>query len=396
VTRKSSAGPQLVLHVLHRFSVGGLENGVVNLINRLSPDRWCHAILALTDVSEDFCKRVERPDVQYTALGKGPGHLAKLYPRIFRLLREQRPAIVHSRNLAALEAQVPAWAAGVPVRIHGEHGWDVNDLSGKSNRYRLVRRLYRPFVNHYIALSRHIESYLERRVGVPPRKVTQIYNGVDTARFRPSAGGREPIPGCPFTDPSLWIVGTVGRLQAVKDQTSLAKAFVRASRSDPRARERMRLVVIGDGPLREDVAAILAVAGVADLAWLPGERPDVPAIMRGLDCFALPSLAEGISNTILEAMATGLPLVATRVGGNPELVESGLTGSLVPPADSAALADAILAYFRDPTVARRHGKAARSRAERQFSLDQMAAEYEQLYLELLARPARATTRFGAA
>ena len=153
--------------------------------------------------------------------------------------------------------------------------------------------------------------------------------------------------------------------------------------------------MIGDGALREQVASILVGAGLSELAWLPGERSDVPQIMRGLDCFALPSLAEGISNTILEAMASGLPVVATAVGGNPELVEDGLTGRLTPPADSVAFAEAILAYFREPAVARRHGSAGRSRAERQFSLDRMVADYERLYLELLDRLAGVAQRLGA-
>jgi glycosyltransferase involved in cell wall biosynthesis len=143
--------------------------------------------------------------------------------------------------------------------------------------------------------------------------------------------------------------------------------------------------MVGDGPLRAEIERILEQGGVRDLSWLSGERADVAGVLRGLDLFVLPSLAEGISNTILEAMATGLPVVATRVGGNDELVEQGLTGELVPAAHPDALADAILRYFRDPGVARRHGKAGRNRVERQFSLDRMIAGYDRLYCRLLER-----------
>jgi sugar transferase (PEP-CTERM/EpsH1 system associated) len=393
---KPNTESRLIVHVVHGFAVGGLENGVVNLVNRLPADRWRHAILALTDVSEEFCKRIERKDVDFIALQKKPGHLAKLYPRLYGLFRAQRPAIVHTRNIAALEAQAPAWLAGVPARVHGEHGWGVSDLGGISNRYRLVRRLYRPFVQRFVALSQPIESYLEHGVGVPRARIARICNGVDTARFCPAGGAREPIPGCPFDDPRLWLVGTVGRMQAVKDQVNLAQAFVRALEIEPQARARMRLVMIGEGALRERVVETLERAGARDLAWLPGERADVPRIMRGLDCFALPSLAEGISNTILEAMASGLPIAATAVGGNSELIESGLTGKLVPSANAEALAQAILGYFREPALARRHGKAARNRAERQFSLERMVADYERLYLGLVNQPAGAAARLGAA
>jgi glycosyltransferase involved in cell wall biosynthesis len=168
-------------------------------------------------------------------------------------------------------------------------------------------------------------------------------------------------------------------MEAVKDQTNLARAFVRALRIDPQARQRMRLVLIGNGTLRSAVEAILAEGGASDLAWLPGERADIPALLQCLDCFVLPSLAEGVSNTILEAMATALPVVATRVGANGELVEDGLTGRLVPAADSEALAHAIVAYFADPATAKRHGRAGRQRAERSFSLERMVEDYHRLY-----------------
>jgi glycosyltransferase involved in cell wall biosynthesis len=141
----------------------------------------------------------------------------------------------------------------------------------------------------------------------------------------------------------------------------------------------MRLIVAGDGVLREQVVRLLDQANASHLAWLPGERTDIPELLRGLDCFVLPSLAEGISNTILEAMASGLPVVATRVGGNAELLEDGVTGRLVPAGDSPSLSQAILDYFSDPGIAVRHGKAARLRAERIFGLERMIAAYTRLY-----------------
>src|SRR5688572_17266826 len=232
---------QLIVHVVHSFSVGGLENGLVNLVNRMPRQRWRHVIVSLTQVSQRFAERVERDDVRFVELGKRPGHLVRDYPRLYRLLRDMEPAVVHTRNLAALEATVPAWAAGVPVRIHGEHGRDVEDFDGSSRKYQWIRRLYRPFVTQYIAVSRELSSYLTARVGVPAERVTHICNGVDTQRFRP-AGGRAEIPGCPFVDAGLWIIGTVGRMNAVKDQLTLARAFIRALEMDPAQRKRLRLI----------------------------------------------------------------------------------------------------------------------------------------------------------
>ena len=373
----------LIAHVMCRFDVGGLENGVVNLINHMPSDAYRHAVISLTEIT-DFRQRIVRDDVQFIALEKPPGHVLWIYPQLFKLFRKLRPAIVHSRNLGALEVVVPAWAAGVPVRIHGEHGRDVGDLDGSNKKYQWLRRIYRPFVTHFIALSRDLEDYLTGRVGMPQASVAQIYNGVDAQRFHPAAA-RQPIAGCPFVDPAFWLVGTVGRMQTVKDQTTLARAFIRALAIAPEMKASLRLLMIGDGPLRAQSQALLEQAGVTELVWLPGERNDVAEILRGLDCFVLPSLAEGVSNTILEAMASGLPVIATDVGGNGELVEAGRSGELVPVGDVEAMAEKIVGYARDRERARAAGQAGRAAVERQYSMAAMVLQYQGLYDRLLRK-----------
>lgn len=376
---RAAACPPLVVHVLFRFDIGGLENGVVNLINHLPVGAFRHAILALDAVSADFARRLVRPDITLHALHKPPGHAFALYPRIWRLFRQWRPAVVHTRNLAALECQLPAWAAGVPLRIHGEHGRDVDDLDGTNRKLQRLRRLYRPFVHRYVTVSADLERYLVERVGVPTARITQIYNGVDSQRFRPAAAA-EPAPdGWPFPGDDLWRIGTVGRMQGVKHQTLLARAFVQLLQRRPELRARARLVMVGDGPLRATAQALLAEAGMASLAWLPGERADVPELMRALDVFVLPSLGEGISNTILEAMASGLPVVATRVGGNAELVQPGITGELVPPDDAMALSAALERMADATHRAREMGREARLVVEQRFSLAAMLEAYGRVY-----------------
>ena len=375
--------PPLVMHVVYRFDTGGLENGVVNLINHMPVHAFRHVVLALSVVT-DFRQRVTRPDVEFIALNKPPGHAVRLYPRLAQLFRQYRPAIVHTRNLAALEASVPAWFAGVPVRIHGEHGRDVDDLDGSRRKYQWMRRIYRPWVNQYVALSQDLAAYLAHRVGVPRQRISQIYNGVDVELFHPALAPRPP-PGCPFNPGEHWIVGSVGRMQQVKDPLLLANAFVRAWQLAPDLRARLRLVMVGDGPMRPPAQAVLDAAGLAGLAWLPGERHDVPDVMRGLDCFVLPSRAEGVSNTLLEAMASGLPVVATRVGGNPELVAEGRTGHLIAAQDVAGLAERLVQLGRQPGLAASLGQAGRAEAERRFSIGAMVGAYQQLYTDSLAR-----------
>lgn len=370
----------LVLHVLYRFDTGGLENGVVNLINRLHGYR--HAVLALDHCAPAFCQRVQRADTEFISLHKPPGQTLKMAPRFLAELRRLQPALVHTRNLAALEMQLPAWWHGVLARVHGEHGWDMSDLGGVSAKARWTRRFYRHFVHRQVALSGDLERYLLQRVGVPAAQVARICNGVDVDRF---AAHRErlPLDGSPFNDPGLFVVGTVGRMQAVKAQTLLVEAFVQAVQSQPGLRERLRLVLVGDGPLRRDCEERLDAAGLRALAWLPGERRDVPDFMAHFSAFALPSLQEGISNTILEAMACARAVLATRVGGNEELVEEGITGALVPAGEPPRIAECLRAWAGEPERVSAMGHAARLRAEQRFSLQAMVGAYDDLYRGLL-------------
>ena len=373
----------LVLHIVHRFAVGGLENGVVNLIDRMPAQAYRHAVLALTEVT-DFRHRIGRDDIGFFALHKPPGHGAKSYGALVRLLRDLRPAVVHTRNLGPLEMQPAAAWAGVPVRVHGEHGRELNDLDGHNKRLQWVRRLYAPFVQHYIALSQDLASYLVDRVHIGAGMISQIYNGVDGALFRPAAAQPTMIAGCPFDASTHWLIGTVGRMQGVKHQTLLARAFVRALQLAPDMRNDARLVLVGDGPLRAICAELLREAGCAGLAWLPGERADVADVMRGLSCFVLPSLAEGISNTILEAMACGLPVLASAVGGNVELVVDQVTGLLVATDDVEALAAALVRLYRDQDMGRCMGRSGREEVDRKYSLQAMVAAYQRVYDTQLA------------
>jgi sugar transferase (PEP-CTERM/EpsH1 system associated) len=222
---------------------------------------------------------------------------------------------------------------------------------------------------------------------VPPSRIARIHNGVDSTLFHPSGDRRDAVPHPNFSGPGNFVIGTVGRMQPVKDQLTLARAFVRLMQAMPGAKQRLRLVMVGDGPLREQVRMLLAEAGIDEYAWLPGNRDDVARIMRSFDLFVLPSLAEGISNTILEAMACGLPVLATAVGGNPELIQAGVTGTLVPRDDPESMARAIRTYAESAELCRRHGIEARRTIERGFGMEAMVNAYMTIYDQMLARNA---------
>jgi len=375
-----SEQPPLIVHVIHRLQVGGLENGLVNLINRLPVDRYRHAIVAMTEITS-FRERIQRSGVDCYAMHKKPGKDFGVYIKLWRLFRKLKPAVVHTRNVNTLEAQWPAWLAGVRRRVHGEHGRNMEDLDGENKKYLLMRRLFRWWVHRYVALSMDMKQWLLSRVRVNPKRLVHIYNGVDTERFIPGRdAARELIP-VPLRDG--FIIGTVGRLQAEKNQAGLVRVFIRLAKQKPATP--LRLVIFGDGEVRAELENLLADANVTEAAWLAGNRDDVAQLLPALDLFVLPSLGEGISNTILEAMACGVPILATRVGGNAELVIEGKTGSLVAAADDDVLIAAVTHYLDNPSLLREHGLAGRRRVESTFSLQAMVDAYQRLYDDLLAR-----------
>lgn len=381
--------PPLIVHVIYHLGVGGLENGVVNLINHIPPDRYRHAIICLKGYS-DFRSRIASENVQVIALNKRDGQDFKLYIDLFKAFKQLKPDIVHTRNLAAMEGQVIAALAGARARVHSEHGRDMFDLHGKNRKYNLLRKAIRPFVGRFIAVSRDLESWLVETVRTTPYRINQIYNGVDSRRFYPRKSRRwdnnlvqGAVPG--FFSKDTFVIGSVGRMADVKNYPSLIEAFLLLLKEIPVARERLRLLIIGEGSTRQRCIEMMREAGVEVLAWFPGERNDIPELMRSMDLFVLPSLGEGISNTILEAMSTGLPVIATRVGGNAELVEEGVTGMLVPSGSATALSASMQEYYRNPELLVKHGRAARKQVETRFSMETMMSGYLEVYDKVLRR-----------
>ena len=374
----------LILHVIHQLAMGGLENGLVNLINHMPSSHYRHAIACIENFS-DFRLRIARQDVAVYALHRSRIGVWRMRLELFRLCRRLRPTIVHSRNLSGLDALLPARLAGVPFCVHGEHGWDVDNLKGEQWKPTLLRRLHAPLVNGYVTVSKDLENYLADRVGIGRGRIWQVYNGVDTERFVPPPAKDLSALPAGFADADNFIIGTVGRLQAVKDQATLVRAFAALLQRVPAAASRMRLVIVGDGALSQPLRALVEELGIARQVWFAGACDEVPRIMACFDVFVLPSLAEGISNTILEAMACGLPVLATAVGGNLELVQDSQSGRLFQPGDVAGLALLLADYGGDPSLRHAHGEQARHDAVVRFSLAAMVANYQAVYENVSAR-----------
>jgi len=233
-------------------------------------------------------------------------------------------------------------------------------------------------------MSKDLEAWLIKQIKVPKNKITQVYNGVDINRFMFDSAKPLALLPIEFRTPGLFLIGTVGRLDPVKDQTTLVQAFISFVRSNAELSRKVRLVIVGEGILMLSLQRLVRDADIEHLVWFAGERHDIADIMQTLDLFVLPSINEGISNTLLEAMASALPVIATKVGGSPELVVEGQTGYLVPKQDPLAMSVTFKRYLLEPELLKRHGLAGRARVVSMFSLNRMMADYMAIYDKLLA------------
>lgn len=361
----------MVVHLLYRLDFGGLEVVLSECVNRLPGGRYRHAIICLTDYT-DFAKCIVAPNVTIHSLNKKPGLAPETHFHLWKLLRKLRPAVLHTYNLAAIEYAFTAALAGVPVRIHAEHGRDVSDMHGTNVKHNLLRKALRPFIDAFVPVSRDLHTWLRDDIKVPQAKNRLIVNGVDTERFKPASdqGGLH----------QHFVIGTVSRIHDIKNHQGLIDAFLQLREmvgSDQI--DRLRLIIVGDGPLLPQIRQRVIDEGLEGAVQLTGARTDVSALMQGFSVFVLPSLAEGMPITILEAMATGLPVVASAVGGIPDLVVHRETGILVPSCDAHALADALRSYYENPQLALEHGVRARERIQENFSIQAMIGAYVDLY-----------------
>jgi len=270
------------------------------------------------------------------------------------------------------------------VVIQSEHGRDLSDLEGQHRARLRVRRLLAPFIDTHVAVSTHLQRWLLECVRVRPEKVRVVRNGVDAIRFQPLPERDRARAQHGYGAADL-VFGAVGRLTPVKDHPSLLEAFQSVSTRHPHS----RLILVGDGEERSTLEEQVRRRGIADRVRLVGHRDDVAQWLGIMDVFVHSSLMEGMSNAVLEAMAVGLPVVATAVGGTPEIVEHGVTGLLVPPATPDALAGAMVSYCENDHVRAAHGAAGRERAEKHFPVMQMVEGYVDVYRHTLARRGRA-------
>jgi sugar transferase (PEP-CTERM/EpsH1 system associated) len=358
-----------ILHVLHTFAPGGLENGVVNIINK-SPSHLVHELCLLSRAG-DFVNRLTKP-VVYHEMNKRAGNDFRMMFRLRDLFMRRGVDVVHTRNWGGFDGVMAACLTKRPALIHGEHGRDFDDPGGLKQRRNVARRLLAFRAKKFVTVSKDMYTWLQSTVSIPQEKLTLIPNGVDTARFRP---GRDlELRRELGIAEDEFVVGTIGRLDPIKNHVGLIES-VGLLRNDGK----VRLVIVGDGPERGRVEDALRKFGGDLRPLLLGYRADVERLYRTFDAFALNSFAEGMSNTLLEAMSSGLPIICTGVGGNVELVAHRRTGMIVQSGDNQGLADAIREYAADEDLRSLHGDNARRFIVQNFSLEKMVQRYVALY-----------------
>jgi glycosyltransferase involved in cell wall biosynthesis len=346
-----------VAHVTLGLDVGGLEKLLVEFARHADRERFLLRFVSLTTrgvLAED----IEAEGWPVTALHAPAGFHPGIGLDLARLFRRWKIDVVHTHDERPnIYAAPAARLAGVRRVVHTRHG----QRPWLTRRQRLLVRMASRLTDHFVCVSRDT-ARLSVEQGVPASRVRTIWNGIDLARF--SYAG--PCADGPIV--------TVARLSPEKGIEGLVRAAALALCRSPT----LRLEIAGDGPCFSELARLALQVGVADRVRFLGQVRDVPGLLARASTFVLPSESEGVALTLLEAMARGLPVVATRVGGNCEVVVEGETGLLVPARDPTALASALL-RLRDPGIAFAMGQAGRRRVERFFDVRRMVAAYESLY-----------------
>jgi sugar transferase (PEP-CTERM/EpsH1 system associated) len=368
-----------ILHVVPQLGSGGTEHTLLRLMNGLGEEEFEQRICATRGFDAEFAARYNVSD-KLVAAGESTQSFQFPLFKLRQIIRKFRPHIVHSRNWGSIEAIPAAKMSRVPVAIHSEHGYEVDSLKGMPLRRRVFRRAVYAMTDAVFANTRELSRYHARQAWTESERIRVIRNGVDTKRFSPNQAARARLRReLGFSDANF-VVGSVGRLVAIKDLGTLLRAAAILVQRGVDA----KALIVGQGPeLRNLERQAQELPELAGRVAFFGPSDRVFEVLNALDVFVLPSLGEGMSNTVLEAMATGLPVVATLVGGNPELIGDGRDGQLFSAGDFADLARILARMWSDRGLRERLSAAARHKAVAEFSLNQMIAQYRDLYTGLL-------------
>jgi len=343
------------------FDRGGAEKILTRCAIGLPRDKYAVRAAALQGRSQAMTGDLARGGIPVHDLGMAWKGDLRVLLRLARLLRGGRIQILFTFMFhPTVLGRLVGWLCGVPVRISSER---VMAWEGRMRRF--ANRWTVRLATHVVAVSDRVAAYAAQEFRIPPDRLSTIYNSVDLNHFRPV--GRAWAGEAP-------VIGSTARLHVKNDHATLLRAFARVNARWPGA----RLLLVGRGPEEAELRALATALGIAAHVQFTGERADVAPSLQQMDLYVQASVAEGMPNSVLEAMAAGLPVVATSVGGTPEVVVDGETGLLVPPRDPVALADAMQKLLEDRTMTDAFGRAGRARVETHFGEGLMLRQVESL------------------
>ncbi|MBF0265650.1 MAG: glycosyltransferase [Gammaproteobacteria bacterium] len=357
-----------VLHLIYRFDIGGLEKVLAESINNLN-EGFEHTVVSLTEIAQYASENLNY-QIPLIALNKKPGNDFSIYGRLYKLLKEIKPDVLHTYNLPTLEYQLIAFFAGVKIRIHAEHGRDISDPEGKNKKYNILRRVINPFVKHWVTVSNDLYLWLQTTVKIADHKNKLIYNGVDTEIFKPSNKVHNGF-----------IIGTIGRFDPIKNQKILIDTFLHIKNTEPELISHLKICIIGKGDEFENIQQLIKQNDLENYFDLPGVKYDINEQLNNFDIFVLPSIAEGVPMTLLEAMSVGLPSICSNVGGIPEVLPHN-SGYLVAPENVQELSEKLIELMKDANKRKEMGQNARKQVIENFSIQAMVNQYKKLYSKL--------------
>jgi sugar transferase (PEP-CTERM/EpsH1 system associated) len=364
-----------VAHVTLALDVGGLERNIVNQA-RVAPATGQRVTVICVERPGVLAGLARDLGAEVVCLDKQPGFRLGVAARMRSVLRALRPDVVHTHEPGPLfYTSLATVGLGVPLQVHTEHGRQAYH----GRRLRWLARTGARRARVFYCLTEDMADWVTGHGVVPRSKVRVIHNGIDTAAYRDggeAAAVRAEL-GIPAGAP---VVTTVGRLVEIKRQEVLLRAFARVQVWLPEA----HLVLVGDGPRRAELEQLARELEIAPRVRFAGTRPSSAPFLHASDVFALTSRSEGMPQSLLEAGVAGVPVIASAVGGIPELVTADETGMLFPSGDAEALADGLFRLLTDRPFAERLAAAARARVEARYSIRRMAAEYDAQFRELLA------------
>lgn len=367
-----------ITHAVENLNRGGLERVVIDLASAQAAAGHDCQVVCLFEAGT-LAPELTARGVRVIECGKRDGADARALLRLRQALAAQRPDVLHSHNdTPHYYAMLAALGLGLRRVVNTRHGMGAQDPA--SRREKLFRQSMR-LADVSVAVSEAAGARLVHAGLVAGHKIRVVPNGIHPAPFRPCEPRlREQLATSLGLPPATRLVGFVGRLNWAKDLPTMIEAFAQVcARCDDVA-----LVLVGEGEERARVESAIASAGIGERVFLLGDRTDVPALLSAFSIFAMSSVSEGYSIALLEACASALPIVATSVGGNPEIVADGVNGIVVPPSDPAALAAALVRLLEDPGLAARMGHAGRAWLLENATFDVMAARYLALYSEATA------------